>query len=100
MSRDDTRRYVIAYDIPDDGRRARLARLLLSYGDRLQYSVFVTDLIPARLVRLRGEVSNLILRNEDSVLVCDLGPTRSLTVDQFSYIGLERPITPGDFIIA
>lgn len=99
MSPDDTRRYVIAYDIPDDKRRSRLAKLLLSHGDRLQYSVFVIDCRPARLVRLRATIERTITTATDSVLVCDLGPLHRLGARQFSYIGVQRPITPTDSII-
>ncbi len=40
------RRWLIAYDISLDERRTRIAHLLESYGDRVQYSVFVVDLRP------------------------------------------------------
>ncbi len=36
------RLYTIAYDIPDDTRRVKLANLLKSYGERVQLSVFDT----------------------------------------------------------
>mgnify|MGYP002748130839 FL=1 len=49
MRRDDTRRTLIAYDIPDDKRRGRIAKLLLTYGDRIQYSVFIVDIILSKL---------------------------------------------------
>jgi len=32
--------WVVAYDIPDDQRRAKLANLLDAFGDRIQWSVF------------------------------------------------------------
>jgi CRISPR-associated protein Cas2 len=32
--------YLVSYDIPDDRRRTRLAKLLKDYGGRVQYSVF------------------------------------------------------------
>ena len=34
------RLYAVAYDIPDDTRRVKLANLLKSYGERVQLSVF------------------------------------------------------------
>ena len=34
------RLYAVAYDIPDDTRRIKLASLLKSYGERVQLSVF------------------------------------------------------------
>ena len=33
-------RYVICYDVVDDRRRTRLAKHLLRYGDRVQWSTF------------------------------------------------------------
>jgi len=99
MSTDATRRYLIAYDIPDDKRRTRLAKRLLSYGDRIQFSVFVADLKPAKLVRLRSMVHTTVEPNEDSVLICDLGPIGAIDAARFSFIGLDRPITPRDSLV-
>ncbi|QNG19860.1 CRISPR-associated endonuclease Cas2 [Rhodococcus triatomae] len=99
MRRDDTRRTLIAYDIPDDKRRVRLAKLLSRYGDRVQYSVFVVDISPARLVRLEREMDSVIVRSEDSVLVCDLGLTATVEDGRFSYLGRSRPITDNSSII-
>jgi CRISPR-associated protein Cas2 len=46
-------RYVIAYDIADDGRREDVATLLSGYGPRVQLSVFECD------VRNRQEGADL-----------------------------------------
>jgi CRISPR-associated protein Cas2 len=46
MSRNDVRRFLVAYDIPSDRRRERLAKCLERHGDRVQYSVFVIDASP------------------------------------------------------
>jgi CRISPR-associated protein Cas2 len=40
--------FVVAYDIPDDARRTRLAKELENWGRRAQYSVFECDLDQAR----------------------------------------------------
>ncbi|MEW6376162.1 MAG: CRISPR-associated endonuclease Cas2, partial [Thermodesulfobacteriota bacterium] len=32
--------YVVSYDIPDDQRRIKIAKILEDFGDRVQYSVF------------------------------------------------------------
>lgn len=37
---DEQRSYLIAYDVKDDRRRSHVAKLLQSYGERMQYSVF------------------------------------------------------------
>lgn len=64
---------VIAYDIPDDGRRSRLARLLSSYGERVQLSVFEVHLDTAQLVALKDKVRKLIELHHDSVRFYKMG---------------------------
>ncbi|MDO5645262.1 MAG: CRISPR-associated endonuclease Cas2 [Dermabacter sp.] len=93
MIRDRVRRTLIAYDIPDDRRRTRVAKAIGQYGDRIQYSVFIVDILPAALTRLKAEVSQLIDTGEDSVLVCDLGLRAALTDMEFSYLGQSRDVT-------
>lgn len=97
--RSDTHRYLVAYDIPDDKRRSRVAKCLLSYGDRLQYSVFIVDAGKAKFIRMKDAVEALLNTAEDSVLLCDLG--RLATVDDtiFTVIGRRRPLTDDTAII-
>jgi CRISPR-associated protein Cas2 len=99
MSRDAARRYLIAYDITDDRRRTRVATKLSGYGDRIQYSVFVVDGRPAKLVRLRATLSRLIDPTSDSVLICDLGPVSGDLDRRFDIIGHRRPITDESILV-
>jgi CRISPR-associated protein Cas2 len=99
MSRDDARRTLIAYDIPDDKRRTRLSKILGKYGDRLQYSVFVVDIGPARLMRLKDEITDILSPNEDSVLFCDIGRVSDLNDDRFSFLGQAKEPTPDQAMI-
>lgn len=96
MSRDDARRTLVAYDIPDDRRRTRLATKLAKYGDRLQYSVFVVDSAPAKLLRMKSEIEEILDFQEDSVLFCDLGRLSELDENRFSFLGYSREITPDE----
>jgi CRISPR-associated protein Cas2 len=97
---DEPRRYVVAYDISDDARRDRLARTLGTYGDRVQYSVFLVDLRPAKLVRMRAELEQLIEPGEDSVLLCDLGLVRrSIDQRRFQVLGRQRQTTSAGALI-
>jgi len=61
--------YVIAYDISEDGRRARLAAILQSYGDRVQRSVFVCPLDADALQELCHRASQIINPRTDSLYV-------------------------------
>lgn len=99
MRRDDVRRTLVCYDIPADKRRTRLAKVLESHGDRVQYSVFVIDVSPARLLRLKDKVKEIIDVDEDSVLFCDLGRISDLSDSRFSYLGQTREITDNNVLI-
>lgn len=94
---DHPRRHLIAYDIADDRRRTRVANYLSAHGDRLQFSVFIVDCRPARLIRVRAQLAKLIDPKEDSVLLCDLGPSDRATTDTMQYLGAHRLIT-GDMM--
>lgn len=99
MTRRDVRRTLVAYDIPNDKRRARVAKALSGYGDRVQYSVFVVDASPARTARMRRAVGALIDDREDSVLMCDLGLASAISGDRFAYMGVHRAITDSESFV-
>lgn len=67
-------RYFVSYDITEDRRRTRVYKLMLAFGDRVQYSVFSCDLNARELVELRAAVEELVQHSEDQVLVVNLGP--------------------------
>lgn len=94
------RRLLVAYDIPDDRRRSRIAKALSSFGDRIQYSVFIVDVTPAAHVRLVARVRGLMKAGEDSVLVCDLGAPDGARRSRIEFIGVARHLTePDSFIV-
>lgn len=99
MSRDAARRYLIAYDVADDIRRQRIATRLSSYGDRVQFSVFVVDARPAKLVRLRALLLRLIDAELDSVIVCDLGVLGGDLDRRFQVLGRRRHINDDRVVV-
>ena len=68
------RLYVISYDIADDDRRTDVSDALLSYGRRIQYSVFECALGDTAWAKLRVQLDGLIHHTEDQILLFDLGP--------------------------
>jgi len=99
MTSDSARRYLVAYDISDDGRRGRVAKALESYGDRIQYSVFLVDAKPAKLLRMKAAIRSRMDVNVDSILICDLGYSRRRGLENLQFIGVERSFTGGGPII-
>lgn len=51
---------VVAYDIEDDRRRARVAKTLEGYGERVQYSVFECEIEERHLQRLVRSLERLM----------------------------------------
>ena len=71
------RRYLIAYGISDPTRLRRVIKVMETYGQRLQYSVFLCDLSGIEVVQWSIDIQAVIKLNEDSVVRIDLGDTRS-----------------------
>lgn len=83
-------RLLIAYDVVDDARRSRLAKLLESYGDRIQYSVFLIDVTAAQEVRLKRAAVSVIEAAVDSILYCRLGAADGPAQDRLEFVGRKR----------
>jgi CRISPR-associated protein Cas2 len=64
--------HLISYDIASDKRRAKVAKVLEAFGDRVQQSVFECDLSAAQLARLRERLARHLLNTEDSVRIYPL----------------------------
>ncbi|WP_448573885.1 CRISPR-associated endonuclease Cas2 [Trichothermofontia sp.] len=59
--------YVVAYDIPCNKRRQRVADLLEGYGRRVQYSVFECLLSVAKYEELQARLKKRVDLREDSI---------------------------------
>jgi len=58
---------VVAYDVTDDRRRARLHRKLKNFGNPVQFSVFECILSPKDLRRMKKTVERVIKKDEDLI---------------------------------
>jgi CRISPR-associated protein Cas2 len=74
MTASTRRRYLICYDIANARRLRRVAKVMESYGTRLQYSVFECPLDDLRLEQLKLELRGEINSDHDQVLFVSLGP--------------------------
>jgi CRISPR-associated protein Cas2 len=83
------RRFLIAYDICEPQRLRQVCKVMQSYGERLQYSLFVCDLNRTELIRARTEVEAQMKLSEDSVVIVDLG---DIDTARFTFIGQRRPL--------
>jgi len=61
--------YLVSYDIPDTGRRTKLAKTLKDFGDRVQYSVFECILDSSLLNKMVARIKKIVLQEDDSVRI-------------------------------
>lgn len=66
---------VLAYDIPDDRRRARLFKTLKRFGSPVQESVFEFHLNQSEILHLKRAVREVINDGQDQVRYYFLCPT-------------------------
>ena len=87
-------RFLLAYDISDDKRRAKVYRTLLDVADRVQFSVFVADLNERELIQTRVKLRERINQDADQILFIDLGPADTDPLDRISALG--KPYLAGE----
>ena len=61
--------YVVSYDISDNKRRQKIAKILLNFGDRVQYSVFEAILPGQLLEKMVSSLTRVICDEEDSIRI-------------------------------
>ncbi len=77
--------FLLAYDIADNKRRAKIARLMESLGERVQGSVFEAYLTPAELEKIVSRSGKVMKMEEDSLriyTVCEACRPRLKTLGQ------------------
>jgi CRISPR-associated protein Cas2 len=84
--------FTVAYDIPDDGRRVKVANILKSFGERVQLSVFECWLSTAQLQQLKKLMQKKIEPSQDSLRIYPIG-------GQVEVLGLGQVVENPDFLI-
>ena len=78
-SKDDRLFVLIIYDIVNNSRRTKFAKLLLGYGFRIQKSAFEAVITKSKLMKLNHEIPGYINEKEDSVRVYQIKGTGNVT---------------------
>lgn len=64
----------ISYDIPEDKRRTKIHKILKSYGQWMQYSVFECNLTETQYAKLRSRLNKLNERHRRKRTVYHFAP--------------------------
>lgn len=86
------RRWLVAYDIRDDVRLRRVHDIVRSYGDRLQYSVFLCDLTAVEKLSLKTDLREVVNQHQDSVAFIDLGEPDRPGSAAIEFMGTSLPM--------
>lgn len=78
-SKDDRLFVLIIYDIVNNSRRTKFAKLILGYGFRIQKSAFEAVITKSKLMKLNHEIPGYINEKEDSVRVYQIKGTGNVT---------------------
>lgn len=92
----ERRRFLVTYDIRDPTRLRRVHALVVDYGERLQYSVYVCDLTGVEIVGLRSKLREELNLREDSVSIFDLGPPHGRAATRVEHLGAVPELPDGD----
>ena len=58
---------VVSYDITNNKRRTKIAKIMLDFGARVQYSVFECNLTDKQIETMRKKIIHVISAEEDTV---------------------------------
>ena len=67
LEEEDLMHYTVAYDITDDKRRNKVAKILKDFGKRVQYSVFECDIDKRAYLRLQDRLVKAMNFEEDTI---------------------------------
>lgn len=85
---------LVSYDVVDDRRRLKVAKVLTDYGRRVQKSVFECDLDERRYLKLKQALDGLIDHEEDSVRYYAICPRcrRAVEVSGWGAVSEEEEV--------
>ena len=88
--------YTVAYDITNDKRRNRVAKILKDFGTRIQYSVFECNTDRRALLRLQSQLEKVVDFAEDTITFYHLC---AACEKQITRIGLKKGLDNQSYIV-
>jgi CRISPR-associated protein Cas2 len=79
-------RYLLCYDVRDEARLRRVAKLAEAFGYRLQYSVFICDLSASERARFERRLDDILNLAVDSAVLIDVGPASRAGASRFHWL--------------
>lgn len=93
-------RYLLCYDVRNDRRLRRTAKVAEAWGYRLQYSVFVCDVDEVERARLERSLRDVLDVTVDRAVLVNLGPPGRSSARRLRWVSLPVPLyDPGQATI-
>jgi len=83
------RLYLVTYDICEPRRLRKIFKTMQGFGEHLQLSVFQCDLTAIDRIEMQAALEGIIEKDEDKVLIIDLGPTDPFPVKNIQALGKQ-----------
>jgi CRISPR-associated protein Cas2 len=83
------RLYLVTYDICEPRRLRKVFKTMQGFGEHLQLSVFQCDLTAIDRIEMQAALEGIIEKDEDKVLIIDLGPTDPFPVENIQALGKQ-----------
>lgn len=83
--------YLVCYDVRNDKRLRRIHKVMKSFGEAWQYSVFYCVLKPIDRARLENEAREVLNLKEDQLLIIDLGSNEEAARESAIVLGESLP---------
>ena len=74
---------IVSYDIVETKMRTKLAKALLNYGKRVQYSVFECELEAAKIEEMKQRILEFVDLEQDSLRIYRLCQTCNRQIESF-----------------
>jgi len=80
------RNYLVGYDISDQKRLPKVAKLMEEYGSRIQYSFFHCFLSDKQKAGMKERLKKLIQEDEDQVIIL---PVSEKQLKEIEFVGFK-----------
>lgn len=93
--------YLVCYDVCDEKRLRKTHKVMMGYGDPLQYSVFRCILSEQEKMLMLSHLLEVIHPRQDRVMVVDLGALGDNLSERMEFIGtpLADPELPEAVVV-
>ena len=88
--------YTVAYDITDDKRRNKVAKILKDFGERVQYSVFECNVDKRAFLRLQHRLEQTMDMSEDTITIYHICAACEKQIER---IGQDKGLDKQSYIV-